>query len=137
MVTRGKCIAVRRSLVLGMIAVLAMVGMACELLGTLTPAPTAGPAATATVTSAPSPTPMATAAPIATATPAPSLPPTATPTPTPAPAPTPVPAAADFSGTWISPEWGEMKLVQSGNEVSGTYTWDDGKIEGTIVDRQR
>ena len=36
----------------------------------------------------------------------------------------------DFSGVWDT-NWGGMKLQQSGASLSGTYTWDQGKISGT------
>ncbi len=37
----------------------------------------------------------------------------------------------DVSGMWYT-NWGEMMLTQTDNNVSGTYTWDDGKIEGVL-----
>jgi hypothetical protein len=37
-----------------------------------------------------------------------------------------------WTGTWQSEQWGEMKLEQSGNTVTGNYTWDDGKINGKV-----
>lgn len=37
----------------------------------------------------------------------------------------------DWTGTWNT-NWGEMKLTQSGNTVTGEYTWDKGKITGTV-----
>lgn len=44
----------------------------------------------------------------------------------------PVPAGtADFTGTWKT-SWGDMTLWQSGNAVTGEYTHDNGKIEGTV-----
>jgi hypothetical protein len=36
----------------------------------------------------------------------------------------------DISGEWDS-NWGLMNLEQSGSSVSGSYTWDDGKISGS------
>ena len=36
-----------------------------------------------------------------------------------------------WSGTWDT-NWGTMILIQSGNQVTGTYTWDSGHIEGTV-----
>lgn len=39
----------------------------------------------------------------------------------------------DFSGVWDT-NWGEMKLHQSGASVTGTYTWDKGKISGSVTD---
>ena len=38
----------------------------------------------------------------------------------------------NWSGTWNT-NWGEMIVTQSGDQISGTYTWDNGKIEGTIT----
>ncbi len=40
------------------------------------------------------------------------------------------PEAATWGGAW-STDWGTMTLSQSGNAVSGTYTHDAGRIEGT------
>ncbi|MFQ5570614.1 MAG: hypothetical protein ACE5G0_13105 [Rhodothermales bacterium] len=37
-----------------------------------------------------------------------------------------------FSGTWDS-SWGTMTLTQDGASVTGTYTHDEGRIEGTII----
>lgn len=39
--------------------------------------------------------------------------------------------AHTWSGTWDS-SWGEMKLVQTGLHVVGTYTHDQGHIAGTV-----
>lgn len=39
--------------------------------------------------------------------------------------------AIDVSGKWDT-TWGEMILNQSGENVTGTYTWDDGKIVGVL-----
>lgn len=39
---------------------------------------------------------------------------------------------SEWAGTWDSEQWGEMKLMQKGNTVTGTYSWDEGKIEGTV-----
>ena len=39
---------------------------------------------------------------------------------------------SEWAGTWDSGQWGEMKLTQNGSTVTGTYTWDEGKIEGTV-----
>jgi inhibitor of cysteine peptidase len=38
----------------------------------------------------------------------------------------------DWAGTW-STNWEGMVLHQSGNEVSGTYTWEQGTIVGTVT----
>ena len=35
-----------------------------------------------------------------------------------------------WTGTWDT-DWGMMDLQQSGSTVTGTYTWDDGRIVGT------
>jgi len=39
--------------------------------------------------------------------------------------------AINVGGIWYT-NWGEMILNQSGKNVSGTYTWDDGKISGVL-----
>ena len=36
-----------------------------------------------------------------------------------------------WSGTWNS-DWGMMQLMQSGNQVTATYTHDQGRIMGTV-----
>lgn len=36
-----------------------------------------------------------------------------------------------FTGGWDT-NWGEMFLVQNGSNVTGTYTYDDGRINGTV-----
>ena len=51
-----------------------------------------------------------------------------------APTPTPPPAQAgscDWTGTWQMDN-GEMILYQTGNQVSGTYTHNAGRITGTV-----
>jgi len=40
--------------------------------------------------------------------------------------------AANFSGTWLSPEWGEVRMTQQGNNLRGSYDYQQGQIEGTI-----
>jgi hypothetical protein len=40
--------------------------------------------------------------------------------------------AANVAGTWISPEWGEMNLTQTGNKIRGTYNHQSGRVEGTV-----
>jgi hypothetical protein len=40
--------------------------------------------------------------------------------------------AANVAGTWISEQWGEMKLTQTGNKVRGTYNYQQGRVEGTV-----
>ncbi|MDD5648161.1 MAG: hypothetical protein PHY03_04430, partial [Dehalococcoidia bacterium] len=57
--------------------------------------------------------------------------PTPTPTPTPSPTPTPTPVSGPWAGTWET-RWGTMVLSQNGNQVSGTYSHDSGKISGTV-----
>jgi len=57
--------------------------------------------------------------------PAPPIPPTPTPTPT------PITPTGDWSGTWSS-NWGQMTLSQNGNQVTGSYTHDNGKISATV-----
>ena len=42
------------------------------------------------------------------------------------------PASATWNGTW-STNWGAMTLVQRGSRVTGSYTHDHGKIEGTAI----
>ena len=37
-----------------------------------------------------------------------------------------------WTGTWESKEWGTMELTQTGSSVTGTYTWDQGKIDGAV-----
>lgn len=37
----------------------------------------------------------------------------------------------DVSGKWDT-TWGDMILIQTGKNVSGSYTWDNGKIEGVL-----
>lgn len=37
-----------------------------------------------------------------------------------------------WNGEWQS-KWGKMVIVQNGNEVTGTYEHDNGKIKGTII----
>lgn len=39
-----------------------------------------------------------------------------------------------WTGTWNSP-WGEMKLIQDGSKVTGSYTHSQGKITGTVNGR--
>jgi hypothetical protein len=37
-----------------------------------------------------------------------------------------------WTGKWESAEWGTMELTQTGNSVTGIYTWDEGRIDGTV-----
>ncbi len=39
--------------------------------------------------------------------------------------------ACNFAGKW-STNWGEMDLAQSGPNVTGTYVFDQGRINGTV-----
>jgi len=36
-----------------------------------------------------------------------------------------------WEGEWDS-DWGHMVITQNGNQVSGTYTYDNGMISGTV-----
>ena len=50
--------------------------------------------------------------------------------------PSDVPAhlsSCSYTGEW-STDWGTMELEQEGSKVTGTYTHDSGKLEGTLVD---
>jgi hypothetical protein len=38
-----------------------------------------------------------------------------------------------FDGTWFT-DFGEMRLTQQGNKVSGTYDYDGGKLTGTVTE---
>ncbi|MFM9951084.1 MAG: hypothetical protein ACKV1O_24325 [Saprospiraceae bacterium] len=40
--------------------------------------------------------------------------------------------AFNLNGAWNSPEWGEMVLVQNGNNITGFYIHDKGQIKGII-----
>ncbi|HEX7364673.1 MAG TPA: hypothetical protein VF366_05865 [Dehalococcoidia bacterium] len=40
--------------------------------------------------------------------------------------------ATGWAGTWDT-SWGTMVLTQTGDSVSGTYTWDSGHIEGSVT----
>ena len=39
--------------------------------------------------------------------------------------------SCDWTGTW-STNWGDMILEQDGISVAGNYTWDNGRIQGTV-----
>ncbi|MFZ4634260.1 MAG: hypothetical protein ACOYNO_08660 [Saprospiraceae bacterium] len=45
-------------------------------------------------------------------------------------------ADLSLSGTWASPEWGNMQLVQNGARITGTYDHDQGQIAG-IIEKDR
>jgi hypothetical protein len=43
------------------------------------------------------------------------------------------PQQADiWTGTWGRADWGTMTVTQSGGRAKGTYTWDDGRMEGVV-----
>src|SRR4030042_532888 len=47
--------------------------------------------------------------------------------------PSPPPAqvtAINWTGTWDCGNWGKMYLIQTGSQVTGTYEYQNGKIEG-------
>ena len=45
-----------------------------------------------------------------------------------------MPEGGSFTGVWHSPQYGEMQMVQTGNQVVGEYTKDErrGRIQGTV-----
>jgi hypothetical protein len=61
---------------------------------------------------------------------APLPPPTATPAATATPTPTATPSGT-WTGVWNT-NWGPMELTQSDGAVTGTYTHDQGVIQGTV-----
>jgi hypothetical protein len=43
----------------------------------------------------------------------------------------PAPAAvANWTGSWLCGQWGRLTLSQSGNQVTGSYTYENGKLTG-------
>jgi len=50
------------------------------------------------------------------------------------PRPGPLPTGASFYGVWQSPQYGNMHLCQSGNQVIGDYVKNEraGRIQGTV-----
>jgi len=46
----------------------------------------------------------------------------------------PMPDGGSFTGVWHSPQYGEMHMVQTGQQVVGNYTKDErtGRIQGTV-----
>jgi hypothetical protein len=43
-------------------------------------------------------------------------------------------ASCNWSGAWDVPgPWGRMSLIQSGGNLTGSYTWDQGRVLGAIV----
>ncbi|MGE5373022.1 MAG: hypothetical protein ACM3QZ_13685 [Solirubrobacterales bacterium] len=59
---------------------------------------------------------------------------TGTVTPPPVVPVTPQPANPAWSGTWAT-TWGEMKLIQDGTKLIGTYQHASGKVSGTFTNR--
>ncbi|MDD5399283.1 MAG: hypothetical protein PHU70_09425 [Dehalococcoidia bacterium] len=47
-----------------------------------------------------------------------------------APPPSQPPSVANWSGQWLCGSWGRLKLTQSGNQVTGTYSYQGGKFTG-------
>jgi hypothetical protein len=46
----------------------------------------------------------------------------------------PMPEGGSYTGVWHSPQYGEMHMVQTGQQVVGEYTKDErqGRIQGTV-----
>lgn len=46
----------------------------------------------------------------------------------------PMPQGGSYTGVWHSPQYGEMHMVQTGQQVVGEYTKDErrGRIQGTV-----
>ncbi len=63
----------------------------------------------------------------------PVVPAAPTPTPAPTPEPTPVPTVVpcNWTGTWNT-SWNTMVLVQTGEQVTGTYEYEGGRIVGVV-----
>lgn len=40
--------------------------------------------------------------------------------------------ALNWNGVWLT-NWGDMTLTQSGSTVTGSYTWDQGQVSGTVL----
>lgn len=52
-----------------------------------------------------------------------------------APSPSSLPApmaTANFSGKWLCGEWGTLNITQIGDVITGTYTYDSGKLKGKV-----
>jgi len=45
---------------------------------------------------------------------------------------TPAAAGSGFAGTWDASGWGAMTLAVDGNRVTGTFEFNEGKIEGAL-----
>ena len=39
---------------------------------------------------------------------------------------------ANFAGYWASSCWGNLSLSQKGTKVTGTFSWHNGKVVGTV-----
>jgi hypothetical protein len=63
-------------------------------------------------------------------TPAPAVPPTPYVPPTPTPV-APPPSSCQFTGTWDT-DFGDLNLTQSGSWLSGSYSYEGGRIEGIV-----
>ena len=45
----------------------------------------------------------------------------------------PVPKkVANWSGKWLCGQWGTLNIAQSGDVITGTYTYDNGKLKGNV-----
>ncbi len=85
----------------------------------------------------PTPTPQPYIPPATDITPGPVIP-TPTPTPDPYIPPTPAPiipasGACRFTGVWDT-DFGDLTLTQNGNKLKGNYSYQGGRVDGTIVD---
>jgi hypothetical protein len=61
--------------------------------------------------------------------PTPPAPPTPPNAPSPPSLPVPKPTA-NWSGKWLCGQWGTLTLSQSGDVITGSYTYDNGKLKG-------
>ncbi len=61
----------------------------------------------------------------------PYIPPNPNQTPYIPPNPNPVPSGCNFTGTWDT-DFGDLHLTQTGNVLTGSYNWKDGRIVGTV-----
>jgi hypothetical protein len=39
---------------------------------------------------------------------------------------------ANWSGSWLCGQWGTLTIAQSGDVVTGTYTYDSGRLKGNV-----
>jgi hypothetical protein len=44
--------------------------------------------------------------------------------------PPPMAPAANWTGSWLCGQWGRLTLTQSGDQVTGSYTYENGKLTG-------